>query len=579
MPLVVEDRLPAKLDLKKESVYFMDKIRAARQDIRPIHIAILNLMPNKNETEIQLLRALSHTPLQVHVDFIRTGSYEPTHTDGEHLKLFYKNFAEIRHQKYDGMIITGAPVEHLDFEEVLYWEELKEIFDYARTNVFSTMFICWAAQAALYYYYGIPKYPSPHKIFGVYEYDILQPSPLTRGLDDTFYSPQSRHTYTRVEDVKNHPDLNVIGYRADTGVSLATSLDNRFIFMAGHNEYDKTTLNQEYLRDRAKGLPIAPPVNYFRDDDPNGDIVMKWRSHSSLLFSNWINYCIYESTPYEIDAIAEKKVVKFGGSSLCDSSQFLKVKDIVTSDEGRRIVVVSAPGRRFQGDIKITDLLHAHFVCTDLNERDNIRQSIESRYEKIADALELSAELSEEIEATMEAIEEATDLDFVLSRGEYLSAQIMARYLGFTFIDAGSLFFFQADGSVDKEKTRTAIRAQIREGDHIVIPGFYGTGSDGRVKTFKRGGSDISGSLVAWALQASVYENWTDVDGLMDKDPNKFSDAALIESLSYQEFLRISQEGDQLFHMDAIAPIMAEQIPLNIRNTNTPLNHGTIIIN
>lgn len=577
MPLVVEDHLPAKLDLKKESVYFIDKIRAAKQDIRPIHIAILNLMPNKSETETQLLRALSHTPLQVHVDFIRTGSYEPTHTDQDHLKSFYRDFADIRQEKYDGMIITGAPVEHLDFEEVLYWEELKEIFDYARTNVFSTMFICWASQAALYYYYGIPKHPAPKKIFGVYEYEILEATPLTRGLDDTFYSPQSRHTYNKVEDVSNHPDLKVISYRPDTGVSLATSLDHRFVFTSGHNEYDKTTLDREYRRDLAKGLPIEAPINYFRGDDPAQGIVMKWRSHSSLLFSNWINYCIYESTPFQIESIGEKKVAKFGGSSLCDSAQFLKVRDIVASDPGRRIVVVSAPGRRFTGDIKITDLLHAWFFCQDLNEKENIREIIEQRYAKIVNTLELTPGLLEEIDSTLEAASASTDLDFVLSRGEYLSARILARYLGFGFLDAAQLVFFKEDGSVDPDRTRQAIQTQIREADHFVVPGFYGSGPDGQVRIFQRGGSDITGSLIAGALQASVYENWTDVDGLMNKDPNQHPDAALIKSMSYEDFFRISQQGDQLFHRDAIGPIMAENIPLNIRNTNTPQNQGTTI--
>lgn len=577
MPVVIDDYLPAKTALLKESIYTISKSRAKTQDIRPIRIAILNLMPNKDETEKQLLRALSNTPIQIHVDFIRMSQYESKHTDREHLELFYQRFSEIKHLKYDGMIITGAPVEQLEFEEVHYWEELQEIFEYARTNVYSSLFICWAAQAALYHYYGIQKNASQKKIFGVYEYDILQHTPLTRGLDDSFYSPQSRYTYTLSEDIKHTPDLMVISSREDTGVCLASSLDHRLIFMSGHNEYDKDSLYKEYLRDLDKGLSIDPPVNYFMGEPLESNIHMKWRAHSSLLFSNWINYCIYESTPYELEAIAAKKVVKFGGTSLCDSDQYQKVKDIITSEENRSVVVVSAPGKRFPGDIKVTDLLIAYFECSDFNEKENILSIIRARYLKIVRNLSLNPHVIEDIDITMESIETSRDLDFVLSRGEYLSAKLMACYLGYTFLDASNLIYFQEDGSVDVDKTNLSICKTIGQDMKVVIPGFYGTDIHGKIKTFKRGGSDITGSIIAGALQALVYENWTDVDGLMDKDPRKHSDATLIERLSYDEFIRISEIGDQVYHIDAIRPIMTNKIPLNIRNTNAPDKKGTFV--
>ena len=579
MPLLVADNLPAQAELLKEEIFIMGKSRATAQDIRPIKIAILNLMPNKEETEIQILRALSNTPIQVNIDLIRTESYQSKNTEEEHLSLFYKDFSEIKNQKYDGMIITGAPVEQMEFEEVLYWKELEEILEFARSNVYSTMFICWASQAALYYYYGIHKYAAPKKIFGVYDFEIKHRTPLTKGLDDYFYSPQSRHTYNKAEDIKNHADLKIISSREDTGVALAASLDNRFIFIAGHNEYDKESLYKEYIRDVNKGLNIEVPVNYFRNDDPSKEIVMKWRSHGSLLFANWVNYCVYQETPFHIEEIQRKKVVKFGGTSLSDSSQYIKVKDIVTGEEGRNLVVVSAPGRRFEGDSKVTDLLIEYYACTDLSEKEVLLNQIKARYYKIVTDLDLDEETLDEIDRTITEISRADYLDFVLSRGEYLSGVLMSKYLNFQFLDPKNIIFFQKDGTIDKEKTYNSIQTQIKDGEQIVIPGFYGTGADGRIKTFKRGGSDITGSLVASALQAEVYENWTDVDGLMDKDPRKYDDATLIENLSYDEFLRISQEGDQVYHIDAIRPVMDDKIVLNIRNTNAPSVKGTIIKN
>ncbi|WP_101773391.1 homoserine O-succinyltransferase [Peptostreptococcus faecalis] len=305
MPLIVEDNLPAHKVLQEEDVFIMTKNRAETQDIRPVDIAILNLMPNKEETEIQILRSISNTPLQINIDLIKTESYTSKNTEEKYLNTFYKNFKDIKNKKYDGMIITGAPVEKMDFEEVAYWEELKEIFEYAKENVYSTMFICWASQAALYYYYDVPKHFSDKKIFGIYEYEVKNKNLLTKGFDDIFLSPQSRHTYTKEEDIKKIKDLNIICSREDTGVCLSTSNDNRFIFVSGHNEYDKNSLFKEYKRDLDSGLEIEKPINYF---DDNGNIKITWRSHGNALFSNWINYCVYQDTPYCIDKITGKSI-------------------------------------------------------------------------------------------------------------------------------------------------------------------------------------------------------------------------------------------------------------------------------
>lgn len=579
MPLIVEDNLPAKKILLDENIFIMGKNRAKTQDIRPIKIAIVNLMPNKEETELQILRSISNTPLQVNIDLIRTSSYKPTTTEESHLEKFYKDFSDIKDTKYDGMIITGAPVERIDFEEVKYWKELEEIFEFARRNVYSTMFICWASQAALYYYYNIPKYTLNKKIFGVYEYEVLEDSVLTKGFDDIFYSPQSRFAYTREEDIRKEEDLKVIGSRKDTGVSLATSLDNRFIFVAGHGEYSRDTLYKEYLRDRSQGMDTDKPINYFRNDNEEDGIVVKWRSHGDLLFTNWLNYCVYQETPYDIEKISRKKVLKFGGSSLSDSNQFIKVKDIINSEDNRSLVIVSAPGRRYKGDIKVTDLLVGFYDCEYKDEKENLLNIIKGRFYNIVKDLNLNSKIFNAIDDTIDEIKNSKNKDFVLSRGEYLSGIIMAEYLGFEFLDPKDIIFFNKNDLLDKERTYKEIKEQVKEGIKYVIPGFYGLGWNKEIKTFDRGGSDITGSLVASAISSEVYENWTDVDGLMNKDPNKYTDAKLIDNLSYDDFIKISLNGDQIYHIDAIAPIMEDNIPLNIRNTNDPLREGTTIKN
>lgn len=574
MPLVVEDNLPAKKILADEDIFIMGKSRAEAQDIRPVNIAILNLMPNKEETEIQLLKALSNTPLQINIDLIRTDSYKSKHTDETYLKKFYKNFNDIKDKKYDGMIITGAPIEKLEFEDVLYWNELEQIFDYARENVYSTLFICWASQAALYYYYDIPKYTSNKKVFGIYDYVIKGNSPLTKGFDDIFNIPQSRYTYTKASDLEAVEDLEIICNREDTGVCLATTKDNRFVFVSGHSEYERDSLLREYERDIEKGIVTEKPYNYFDDE---GNVVVNWRAHGNLLFTNWLNYCVYQDTPFNIENIKGKKVIKFGGSSLSDSNQFIKVKNIVESEANRNLVVVSAPGRRYAGDIKVTDLLIALYNTEDTELKSEYLNAIKERYETIVSELELENSVLEKIETCLREVESSNDFDFVLSRGEYLSGIVMAAFLNYQFLDPKDIIFFNEDDSVNYKKTYESIRKNVLEGKKYVIPGFYGQSHDNRVKVFQRGGSDITGSLIARALNVEIYENWTDVDGLMNKDPNKYSDVELLEKLSFDDFLKISLNGDQIYNIDAIGPVMETNIPINIRNTNNPNTSGTLI--
>ncbi len=304
MPINIPDQLPATSVLQREGIFVMSESQAIHQDIRPLRLAILNLMPLKIETEVQLLRLLSNTPLQVEIQLFITDSYTPKNTSPEHLDAFYKTFNEIDHRKYDGLIITGAPVEHIDFEDVDYWNEMTEIMDWATANSTSTLYICWAAQAALYYYYGIPKYPLPEKLFGVFPHTTNDPTvPIVRGFDDVFYAPHSRHTETRGEDVEPVSDIDIIAESEQAGVYLAVTKDEKSVFVTGHSEYEPLTLKKEYDRDRSKGLDISIPENYFPDDDPTNAPSVRWRSHSFLLFSNWLNYYVYQATPYDLTSI------------------------------------------------------------------------------------------------------------------------------------------------------------------------------------------------------------------------------------------------------------------------------------
>jgi homoserine O-succinyltransferase len=303
MSIIIPDQLPAQEILRQENIFVMNEARAIHQDIRPLKIAILNLMPTKITTETQLLRLLGNTALQVEVTLVRTNR-KSKHTPEEHLLAFYQTFEQIRDQRFDALVVTGAPVEHLPFEEVDYWPELQEIMDWGLKNVFSLLFICWGAQAALYHQFGIPKYPLPAKQFGVFPHQILEKNvKLLRGFDDIFYAPHSRHTEVRRADIELVPELKILVESETAGVYVAATRDGRQVFVTGHSEYDPLTLKSEYDRDIAAGLPIGIPVNYYPQDDPSQAPVVRWRGHAHLLFSNWINYYVYQETPYDLNQL------------------------------------------------------------------------------------------------------------------------------------------------------------------------------------------------------------------------------------------------------------------------------------
>jgi len=303
MPIKVPDHLPAKEVLNHENIFVMDESVAYHQDIRPLHIIILNLMPTKETTETQLLRLIGNTPLQVEAVLLHPKTHTSKNTSPEHLESFYKTFDEIKHQYFDGMIITGAPVEHMPFESVNYWEELKQIMDWSVRHVTSTMHICWAAQAGLYHHYDVPKYDLSEKMFGVFPHTIEKRNvPLLRGFDEYFHVPQSRHTEVRREDIDQVRDLEVLSVSDEAGVYVVASRNGKQIFVTGHSEYDPLSLKFEYDRDVAKGLEIAVPKNYFPEDDPLRLPISSWRAHANLLFSNWLNYYVYQQTPYDLGA-------------------------------------------------------------------------------------------------------------------------------------------------------------------------------------------------------------------------------------------------------------------------------------
>lgn len=304
MPLNIPVTLPAVEALRTENIFVMDSERASSQEIRPLKIVILNLMPIKITTETDLIRLLSNSPLQIEIDFLHMETHCSKNTPIEHLMSFYKTFDEIKKSNYDGMIITGAPVEQMPFEEVNYWSEITTIFDWARTHVTSTFFICWAAQAGLYYHYGINKYPLDAKMFGVFEHRLFDPqNPIFRGFDDIFYVPHSRHTEIRAEDIRKNPDLTLLSESPESGVYMVMARNGREFYITGHSEYSPLTLDTEYKRDISKGLPINMPQNYYRDNNPDNEPLVRWRSHANLLFTNWLNYFVYQETPYDLSKI------------------------------------------------------------------------------------------------------------------------------------------------------------------------------------------------------------------------------------------------------------------------------------
>ena len=596
MPLIIPKDLIVEEVLERENIFTMRDSSAKEQDIRPLSIAIVNLMPKKEETELQLLRMLSNTALQINIDLVRMESYNPTNSDLKRLRAFYKTYEDIKHKKYDAMIITGAPIETIAYEEIKYWEELKTIFEFAKENVYSTMFICWSAQAALYHYYKIDHKVADGKIFGVFEFDKLKDNKIVKGFDDTFLVPTSRHTYVKAEDLENIEDLEVLAARPDTGVSLATTKDNRFVFNFGHWEYDKDTLHSEYIRDISQGKKIAPPQNYYEDNDPKKEIKIRWRSAGNLFFSNWLNYCVYQETPFAIETIEGKSVSKFGGSSLKDAGQFAKVKKIIFSKEDRDVIVVSAPGRRFKEDTKVTDELISlsdknskiedlEKIIKSLEEelaaqrayRDTQLEKVEKRFSDIAEDLKLEEFWDEELKFVFDQIKNSNNKDFIVSRGEFLNAKLLSKYLDYDFIDAKDIIIFDEEGQVDLKKSREAIRNQIGDNQKAVVPGFYGGDNNGDIVTFTRGGSDYTGSLIAYALDSKVYENWTDVNGIMTSDPNKDPDAKTIDKLNFKELKEIINKGAQVYQGDAIRPVEEKNITIKILNTNNPRNHGTVI--
>lgn len=301
MPIKVQSDLPAKAVIESENIFIMDEKKAINQDIRPLQIGILNLMPLKHETEIQLLRLLSNTPIQVDVTFVFVENHISKNTPASHLNNFYTTFSEIKNRKFDGFIITGAPIETMEYEEVEYWDELTKIMDWTKTNVTSTFHICWGAQAALYYHFGIQKHLLPEKVFGIYEHKVIHRKvPLMRGFDDVFLAPHSRHTEVRAEDIRNEKRLNILAESDEAGVLVAIAEDGKQIFLMGHPEYDRITLDTEYKRDIAKGMDIKVPYNYYKDDNPDNPPLLTWRAHANALYTNWLNYYVYQITPYEL---------------------------------------------------------------------------------------------------------------------------------------------------------------------------------------------------------------------------------------------------------------------------------------
>ncbi|MBU5472588.1 homoserine O-acetyltransferase MetA [Roseburia sp. MSJ-14] len=307
MPIKVQSGLPAREKLEWENVFTMDEKRAMHQDIRPIEVGILNLMPLKEDTELQLLRALSNTPLQVDVTFVTVSSHESKNTSLSHLNEFYSTFEEIKDRKFDGFIITGAPVEKMEYEEVDYWKEFEEVCEWTKTNVTSTLHLCWGAQAGLYYYYGIPKHLLDHKMFGLFEHRVSNRKiPLVRGFDDCFLAPHSRHTEVRKEDIEKVPELTILAESEKAGVFLVMDETGKKIFVMGHPEYDRMTLHSEYIRDKEKGLDIQVPENYYENDDCTIKPNLMWRAHANALFTNWLNYYVYQTTPYEYITVPQK---------------------------------------------------------------------------------------------------------------------------------------------------------------------------------------------------------------------------------------------------------------------------------
>ena len=590
MPIKVPNDLPAIDTLTKENVFVMTDTRAMTQNIRPLRILLLNLMPTKIETETQLTRLLGNSPLQVEMELLQTSTHEAHNVSQEHMLAFYKTFDQVRDNYYDGMIITGAPIELMEFEEVDYWDELCEIMEWTKSHVHSTFHICWGAQAGLYYHYGIKKHVLPEKLSGVFLHHLdYRNGMLFRGFDDEFYVPHSRNTTVYREDIEAVPQLKIIASSDKAGVFCVKSDDDRQIFVMGHSEYDWNTLLKEYERDKKAGLHPHVPDNYFPGDDDTKQPVVRWRSCANLLYSNWLNYFVYQSTPYDLNAIATEElaevkrpetnltVLKFGGSSVANAGQFRKVKDIVTSDAARRYVIVSAPGRREKGDTKVTDILIGSTGSA--KKFGESMEQVRQRFGQIIHTLDIDFDIRGEVEEISRKYRSGSAGGlYIVSRGEYLCARVMAKYLGYDFVDSADLIVFGYDGKLNEEETRKRIRETLAKHERAVIPGFYGAYENGVIQTFSRGGSDITGALVAEAVEADLYENWTDVSGLLMADPGVVKHPLSVPVITYKELRELSMAGAQVLHEDTVAPVRRIGIPVNIRNTNDPEAPGTMIV-
>lgn len=589
MPIKVPNNLPAIETLTNENVFVMTDTRAMTQDMRPLHILLLNLMPTKIDTETQITRMLSNTPLQVELELLQTATHKPHVTSQEHMLAFYKTFNDIKNEYYDGMIITGAPIELLEFEEVDYWEELCEIMEWSKTHVHSTFHICWGAQAGLYYHYGIDKKKLPKKLSGVFKHTLkTKRSMLFRGFDDEFYVPQSRNTTVDEEDIEKTPGITLLSTSEEGGVFCVKSDNDRQIFVTGHTEYDWNTLLKEYVRDKNAGINPEIPVNYFPDDDDSKTPVVRWRSSGSLLFSNWLNYFVYQSTPYDIKLIenedlapalrnkSELTVAKFGGSSLATAERIKNAAEIVRQNKVRRYIVVSAPGTHDDEKVKITDLLlSAH---NNPESCDSKLELARKRFKSLALELDSKINIDEIFDKIVETYKSNVSRDYLISRGEFITAQLMAEQLGFDFVDTADVIRFDNDGNFLADVTRANIQKLIREHAHVVFPGFYGANEAGEVVTFSRGGSDITGSIVAAAAKADLYENWTDVPGLLMADPRIVKQPLSVPVIIYKELRELALRGAEVLHEDAVRPVSQCGIPINIKSTLEPEKPGTLIV-
>ena len=608
MPIKVPNDLPAIDTLTEENVFVMTDTRAITQDVRPLKILLLNLMPTKIETETQLTRLLGNTPLQIELELLQTSTHKATNTSEEHMIAFYKTFDQVRDRNYDGMVITGAPVEMLEFEEVDYWDELCEIMEWTKTHVHSTFHICWGAQAALYYHYGIQKRLLDKKLSGVYRHHLdYKKGMLFRGFDDEFNVPHSRNTTVLREDIESIPELKILASSDKAGVFCVKSSNDRQIFVMGHSEYDGNTLLKEYMRDKAAGIDPDVPENYFPDDDDTKEPLVTWRSCANLIYSNWLNYFVYQSTPYDLRLISNEDlapvlrnrsdltVCKFGGTSVADAQKYKNVAEIIGSDPARKLIVVSAPGKRPTGVIsaeapygsrkseeeKITDLLLQ--AGRDPDRYEAALEIVAQRFKEIVSGLGVSIDIDHEMDIIHQAASRMKQgsrmlRSYLASRGEYLSARILAEYLEYDFVDAADIIRFDSEGVFSRAETRGMIAAELRHHERAVIPGFYGSDDDGRIYTFARGGSDITGALVAEAVKADLYENWTDVTGLMMADPKIVKDPLTVPVLVYRELRELALRGAEVLHEDAVSPVRRLGIPINIKNSNEPDKPGTLIV-